>query len=136
MHSYNLCGTDSYECSFFCGDKENFTAWIDYDSGSKMVEVRYRNGSLETSGGIIKPADALLAVSDVVLDEVLDEVMFVGFSSNTLTEGSPVVHRLRSWNFNSSGIMLAPSSSPVLTPPAGTGPSSAPVETTPAAGTE
>ena len=42
-----------------------------------MLEVRFANGSLPS---VVKPADAGIRVSNLRLNEVLDEEMFVGLS--------------------------------------------------------
>ncbi|KAG0580160.1 hypothetical protein KC19_4G152300 [Ceratodon purpureus] len=107
--SYNLCGEGKERCSFFCGDKGNFTAWIDYDSVGQTLEIRFRDGTVASGG---KPPDAVLSVANVALFEVLDEEMYVGFSSTTVWEDTWIeVHRISSWNFNTSEVLLSPGSS-------------------------
>ncbi|KAG0619625.1 hypothetical protein M758_4G153000 [Ceratodon purpureus] len=122
--SYNLCGEGKERCSFFCGDKGNFTAWIDYDSVGQTLEVRFRDGTLASGG---KPPDAVLSVANVALFEVLDEEMYVGFSSTTVWEGTWIeVHRISSWNFNTSEVLLSPGSSSPPGPSPLEGPSRSP----------
>ncbi|KAG0582652.1 hypothetical protein KC19_3G075300 [Ceratodon purpureus] len=98
LSNYNLCGGNKTNCRYFCGDKGNFTAWIDYDGAGDTLEVRFRNGSLKT---VPKPASPVLRVTNLSLHEVFDEEMYVGFTASTFQEE---LHRIRSWNFNSSGL--------------------------------
>lgn len=105
QHTYNLCGNDTKECAFFCGDKGEFTAWVDYDSVGEVLEVRFRNGSLATGG---KPVEPVIRVTELRLDgSVLEyEDMYVGFSGSTFW--SREIHRIRAWSFNSSAVPNPP----------------------------
>lgn len=112
VSQYNLCGSNATSCNFFCRDRgSNFTAWIDYDSGAQSVEVRLRNGSLS------KPADPLIRVFNVSLDEsVLEyEYMYAGFSSSAAGQSWELsdVHRIGAWNFSSSGMGYPATHTPV-----------------------
>ncbi|KAG0582654.1 hypothetical protein M758_3G076500 [Ceratodon purpureus] len=112
VSQYNLCGSNATSCNFFCRDKgSNFTAWIDYDSARQSVEVRLRNSSLA------KPADPLIRVFNVSLDEsVLEsEFMYAGFSSSAVGQSGELsdVHRIGAWNFSSSGMSYPSTRTPV-----------------------
>ncbi|KAG0582655.1 hypothetical protein KC19_3G075600 [Ceratodon purpureus] len=100
-HTYNLCGNNITQCHLLCGDKGDFSAWIDYDSAAHTLEVRFRNGSLASSG---KPTNPVIRVSEVQLDDSIleNEEMYVGFTGSTFW--SREVHRIRAWNFNSTAL--------------------------------
>ncbi|CAM6039499.1 unnamed protein product [Sphagnum compactum] len=73
----------------------NLTAWIDYDAGMKLLEVRLVQNSLQ------KPSSPLLNAT-VDFSQLFDEYMYVGFSAAT---GSLVeVHTVYSWNFTATGL--------------------------------
>ncbi|CAK9206457.1 unnamed protein product [Sphagnum troendelagicum] len=73
----------------------NLTAWIDYDAGMKLLEVRLMQNSLQ------KPSSPLLNAT-VDFSQLFDEYMYVGFSAAT---GSLVeVHTVYSWNFTATGL--------------------------------
>ena len=106
---YNLCSnsTNTTRCAFFCKDANaKYTAWIDYDSGTQMLEVRFSNGSLPS---VAKPADAGIRISNLRLDEILDEEMFVGFIGST--GGAREIHSIWAWEFASSLMVMNSSSS-------------------------
>ncbi|KAH9539633.1 hypothetical protein CY35_15G067000 [Sphagnum magellanicum] len=90
----------------------NLTAWIDYDAGMKLLEVRLVQNSLQ------KPSSPLLNAT-VDFSQLFDEYMYVGFSAAT---GSLVeVHTVYSWNFTATGLPPVGSPSPLpaaaATPP-------------------
>ncbi|KAG0610046.1 hypothetical protein M758_7G034700 [Ceratodon purpureus] len=105
--SYNLCGGSLTNCSYL-GNAGFFTAWIDYDNESKNLQVFFANGSLYNN--ISKPPKPLIEATFGTTDqaaipfslvEVLDEFMYVGFSSS----GSMIptnFHWIQSWTFTSS----------------------------------
>ncbi|KAG0566068.1 hypothetical protein KC19_7G035900 [Ceratodon purpureus] len=117
---YNLCGGSLTNCSYLC-NAGFFTAWIDYDSESQMLQVFFANGSLYNN--ISKPQIPLIKASlgfAPPLAEVLDEFMYIGFSSS----GSMVpsnFHWIQSWTFTSSGmpeiVPIQPPSQPPSQPP-------------------
>jgi hypothetical protein len=100
LATYNLCGGTEQKCSYFCGDKGDFTAWIDYQSAEETLEVRFVKGCF----GVGRPTDATFTVNNLRLNEVLDEYMYVGFSAST--GGTPELHRVSSWEFNSTMLNL------------------------------
>lgn len=102
LATFNLCGTgEESQCFYFCGDKGNFTAWIDYDSAEEKLEVRFKNGSSGTG----RPPNATFAVPNLRLHEFLDDYMYVGFSAST--GQAQELHKIRSWEFSST--MQSPS---------------------------
>lgn len=69
------------------------TAWIDYSSAAKKLNVFLSYSSF-------KPEQPLLAVA-VDLSDYFKEPMFVGFSAST--EGSTELHFVENWSFKTSG---------------------------------
>lgn len=69
------------------------TAWIDYLSDKKKVEVYLSYSSF-------KPAEVMLSVN-IDLSEYFRELMFVGFSA--ATEGSTELHYVENWSFHTKG---------------------------------
>ena len=109
--SYNLCGGTVQNCSYLCNGGF-FTAWIDYNGTSQLLEVFFTNGSLYNF--VAKPAKPVLSTS-LPLQGLLDDYMYVGFSSST---GQFVeVHQIQSWKFSSSGMPdIAPAPSVLVIP--------------------
>lgn len=103
-YSYNLCGNNTRECAFFCGNKGEFSAWVDYDAVGEVLEVRFQKGSIAGN----KPALPVIRVTELRLDsEVLEyEDMYVGFSGSTFW--SRELHRIRAWSFSSSALPRTP----------------------------
>ncbi|KAG0627746.1 hypothetical protein M758_2G225100 [Ceratodon purpureus] len=113
--AYNLCGGKVMNCSYLCNGGY-FTAWIDYDSASRNLDVFFANGSLYNN--IAKPPKPMLNAS-VSLQGLLDDYMYVGFSSSTGLYSE--VHEIQSWRFTSSGmpeLASAPPPGVVITNPA------------------
>ncbi|XP_057464542.1 probable L-type lectin-domain containing receptor kinase S.7 [Actinidia eriantha] len=71
------------------------TAWIDYESGLKKLDVFLSYTSS-------KPESSILTV-EIDLSEHLKEFMFVGFSAST--EGSTELHLIENWSFQTSGFL-------------------------------
>ncbi|KAG0627514.1 hypothetical protein M758_2G207200 [Ceratodon purpureus] len=110
--SYNLCGGDVYNCSYLCNGGF-FTAWIDYDSASQKLEVFFANGSLYNNTA--KPRRPVIQ-ANLSLSELLDDDMYVGFSSSTGKWSE--VHQIMSWKFTTIGMPDVLNESPS---PAGVG---------------
>ncbi|KAG0588199.1 hypothetical protein KC19_2G224400 [Ceratodon purpureus] len=96
--SYNLCGGKVMNCSYLCNGGD-FTAWIDFDSASRNLNVFFANGSLYKN--VAKPQKPMLNAS-VPLQDLLDDYMYVGFSSSTGLFSE--VHEIQSWRFTSTGM--------------------------------
>lgn len=150
---HNLCNNvnnNLTHCNVFCSTPDGllpgfFTAWIDYDSATQNLQVRFRNGSMfdydETRNVTRsrKPADAVISVSNLRLNEVLTaEDMYVGFSASTGPGMPSNVRSLVAWEFSSSEMpdhvssssaQGSPESSPVQSPAPGYSPGPPPAAT-------
>jgi len=118
LKTYDLCtsnflglhnNTLNQSCSFYCGvgKGDDFTSWIDYDSVEETLEVRFVVGDGD------KPTAPVITVANLELYGVFDEDMFVGFSGST--GRSRRVHRIKAWNFTSSGLVISAAENSIWT---------------------
>eukprot|EP01018_Ginkgo_biloba_P006600 Gb_30169 [translate_table: standard] len=78
---------------------QNIQVWIDYDNLQKQINVTI------TLAGLPRPQKPLISRNNIQLSNVLEDQMYVGFSSATgiLVED----HYILAWSFNTNG--MAPS---------------------------
>lgn len=99
--SYNLC--ESSENQEYCSYLANggyFTAWIDYYNTSEILQVFLASGSLDDISKPLKPLIEANISKFMPLANLVDEFMYVGFSSGTGVHWE--VHEIKSWTFTSS----------------------------------
>lgn len=96
---YNMCGTGR-NCTYFCNGG-SFTAWIDYDSVSQLLQVFFANSSVYSNDFLLTPKPTIPVIQNVLAlpQEVLDEYMYVGFTGSTGAYGE--IHQIQSWTFMS-----------------------------------
>jgi serine/threonine protein kinase len=111
VSTYNLCNLTSNDttCTYLANPDTNFTAWIDYDATTEVLDVWLANGS--SSSGILKPNQPVihfnLNQSNSLSNVFSDAYMYVGFSGSigSAREANKIV----SWSFASSGLPVPPS---------------------------
>ncbi|KAG0625346.1 hypothetical protein M758_2G047300 [Ceratodon purpureus] len=98
-YTHNLCPGNQIQCSYF-SDGRVFTAWIDFSSVARTLEVRLVNGS---NPGVSKPLQPLLHIANYSLAKALgDEVYLTFWGSSDVHHVES--HELLSWSFISSGL--------------------------------
>ncbi|CAM6044056.1 unnamed protein product [Sphagnum compactum] len=111
VSTYNLCNLTSNptECTYLANPDTNFTAWIDYDATTEVLDVWLANGS--SSSGILKPNQPVihfnLNQSNSLSKVFSDAYMYVGFSGS-IGEAREA-NKIMSWSFASSGLPVPPS---------------------------
>ncbi|CAM6008736.1 unnamed protein product, partial [Sphagnum balticum] len=115
VSTYNLCNLTSNHanCRYLANPDTNFTAWIDYDATTEVLDVWLANGS--SSSGILKPNQPVihfnLNQSNSLSKVFSDAYMYVGFSGSIgfAREANKIV----SWSFASKASTPANSSTGV-----------------------
>jgi hypothetical protein len=111
VSTYNLCNLTSNHtyCQYLANPDTNFTAWIDYDAPTEVLDVWLANGT--SSSGILKPNQPVihfnLNQSNSLSKVFSDAYMYVGFSGSTGTARE--ANKIMSWSFASSGLPVPPS---------------------------
>ncbi|CAM6053679.1 unnamed protein product [Sphagnum tenellum] len=111
VSTYNLCNLTSNHtyCEYLANPDTNFTAWIDYDATTEMLDVWLANGS--SSSGIPKPNQPVihfnLNQSNSLSKVFSDPYMYVGFSGSIGSARES--NKIMSWSFASSGLPVPPS---------------------------
>lgn len=99
--SYNLCeGSENQEYCSYLADGGYFTAWIDYYNTSQILQVFLASGCLDDISKPPKPLIEANISKFMPLAYLVDEFMYVGFSSGTGVHWE--VHEIKSWTFTSS----------------------------------
>ncbi|KAI5072870.1 hypothetical protein GOP47_0012976 [Adiantum capillus-veneris] len=84
----------SYYPQLFLYNNYTFTAWVDYNSSTNLIEVWMTNSSTSQ-----RPSTTILS-HKYDLSNVFNDTMFVGFSAtNNVSEDGMEGHALFSWNF-------------------------------------
>ncbi|XP_028781773.1 probable L-type lectin-domain containing receptor kinase S.7 [Neltuma alba] len=81
---------------------ELITAWIDYESEKRKLQVFL---SYNNSTSNFKPENPVLNVDDLDLSGYIKEIVYVGFAASA--EGSTELHQLVNWRFQSNGSLPA-----------------------------
>ena len=102
------CALQGRRCNYFCQAGTAFTAWIDYDGETQVLDVRFANAS------DVKPAAIAIHMSELDLSTVFHDYMYVGFSGSTGT--CKEIHKIYSWSFQTSGASAFSSPTPTPTP--------------------
>ncbi len=111
VSTYNLCNLTSNHtyCTYLANPDTNFTAWIDYDATTEVLDVWLANGS--SSSGILKPKQPVihfnLNQSNSLSKVFSDAYMYVGFSASI--GAAREANKIMSWSFASSGLPVPPS---------------------------
>ncbi|KAH7293940.1 hypothetical protein KP509_28G049300 [Ceratopteris richardii] len=85
-----------YYRELFLYNNFTFTAWIDYNSSSNLIQVWMSSSSIQ------RPSQPILSYK-YNLNDVFNETMFVGFSAtNNASEDGMEGHVLYSWDFTAS----------------------------------
>ncbi len=111
VSTYNLCNLTSNHtyCTYLANPDTNFTAWIDYDATTEVLDVWLANGS--SSSGILKPNQPVihfnLNQSNSLSKAFSEAYMYVGFSGSI--GAAREANKIMSWSFASSGLPVPPS---------------------------
>ncbi|KAG0612357.1 hypothetical protein M758_6G021200 [Ceratodon purpureus] len=132
---HNLCARspDTQSCRHYYLDPfmkpqgETFTVAIMYDDSKKSLDIFMDEGGSWYVNGI--PRFPMLSVSDVRLDTVLDEYMWVAISASTSKISNTQMHRVRDWYMELEDLPftpVSPGASPTASPEDSPGPSPRP----------